>query len=55
MQLRGHWAELLDAIKNGSVVMWQHINLHGEYDFSEDKLQDSIGLSLTENFNVIAA
>ncbi len=39
-------AELLESIKNGSVVSWQHINLHGEYDFSDDKLQDSVGLDL---------
>ena len=36
--------ELLAAIRAGSVVAWQHINLHGEYDFSEERLQDSVGL-----------
>ena len=36
--------ELLDAVRNGSVVSWGHFNLHGEYDLSDDKLQDSIGL-----------
>jgi TnpA family transposase len=35
---------LLQAIANGSVVSWQHINLLGEYDFSDDKLQDSVGI-----------
>jgi hypothetical protein len=35
---------LLQAIANGSVVLWQHINLLGEYDFSDDKLQDSVGI-----------
>ena len=40
--------ELIDAIKDGSVVTWQHINLHGEYDFSDEKLQDSIGLEMTK-------
>ena len=39
---------LLTALKNGSVVAWQHINLHGEYDFSEEKLRDSVGLNLPE-------
>ncbi|HNB74274.1 MAG TPA: Tn3 family transposase [Acidobacteriota bacterium] len=46
---------LLAAIKNGSVVSWQHINLHGEYDFSDEKLRDSVeklrdsvGLNLPE-------
>jgi len=38
--------DLVESIKHGSVVSWQHINLHGEYDFSDDKLQDSIGLDL---------
>jgi hypothetical protein len=23
---------------------WQHINLLGEYDFSEEKLQDTVGI-----------
>ena len=39
---------MLTALKNGSVVAWQHINLHGEYDFSEEKLRDSVGLNLPE-------
>lgn len=38
--------KLLAAVKNGSVVSWQHVNLHGEYDFSDEKLQDSVGLRL---------
>jgi hypothetical protein len=29
---------------NGSAVSWQHINLLGEYDFSDKKLQDTIGI-----------
>jgi hypothetical protein len=36
--------ELLMAVRHGSVVTWQPINLHGEYDFSDEKLQDSIGI-----------
>jgi hypothetical protein len=27
-----------------SVYSWQHINLLGEYDFSDEKLQDSVGI-----------
>jgi TnpA family transposase len=38
--------ELLKAIQNGSVASWGHINLHGEYDFADEKLQDSIGLHM---------
>lgn len=38
--------ELLTAVQNGSVVSWRHVNLHGEYDFSDEKMQDSIGLHI---------
>jgi Tn3 transposase DDE domain len=37
---------LLTALKNGSIVLWHPLNLHGEYDFSEEKLQDSVGFDL---------
>jgi TnpA family transposase len=39
---------LIKTIKNGSVVAWQHINLQGEYDFSEEVLKDSIDFRLPE-------
>jgi len=35
---------LLEAIASGSVISWQHINLLGEYDFSEEKLRDTVGI-----------
>ena len=38
--------ELLTAVQHGSVVSWRHVNLHGEYDFSDEKMQDSIGLHI---------
>jgi len=38
--------DLVAAIRAGSVVAWQHINLHGEYDFAAEKLQDSVGLDV---------
>ena len=31
-------------VAHGSVVAWQHINLLGENDFSEEKLQDTVGI-----------
>ena len=34
----------LDALAHGSVISWQHINLLGEYDFSDEKLRDSVGI-----------
>jgi len=39
---------LVNVIKNGSVVAWQHINLQGEYDFSDETLKDSIEFKLPE-------
>src|SRR5882672_940859 len=38
--------ELLAAVQHGSVVSWCHVNLHGEYDFSDEKMQDSVGLHM---------
>ena len=40
--------QLLKQIKNSSVVAWSHINLQGEFDFSEEKLRDSIKFNLPE-------
>jgi hypothetical protein len=34
----------LDAVAHGSVISWQHINLLGEYDVSDEKLQDNVGI-----------
>jgi TnpA family transposase len=36
----------LHALAHGSVVAWGHFNLLGEYDFSEAKLQDTVGIKL---------
>ena len=35
---------LLKALTHGSAVAWQHLNLLGEYDFSEERLQDTVGI-----------
>ena len=35
---------LLHAIAHGSVVAWGHFNLLGEYDLSEEKLRDTVGI-----------
>ena len=37
---------LLDAVAHGSTVAWRHLNLLGEYDFSAEKLRDSVGIRL---------
>jgi hypothetical protein len=38
--------ELLAAVKSSLVVSWRHVNLHGEYDFPDEKMQDSVGLHM---------
>ena len=44
----GGWAKnpMLAAVQHGSVVSWHHVNLHGEYDFSDEQMQDSVGLHM---------
>ncbi len=42
-------AELTKAIRNGSVSTWRHFNLHGEFDFSDERMIDSVGLIVPEN------
>ena len=35
---------LLKAITTHSIATWRHFNFLGEYDFSDEKLQDSVGI-----------
>jgi TnpA family transposase len=42
-------AELIEAVRNGSVATWRHFNLHGEFDFSDEKMIDSVGLTNPKN------
>jgi ribonuclease HI len=32
------WQAFLAALQQGSEVSWQYVNLHGEYDFSDEKI-----------------
>lgn len=40
---------LIEAIRNGSVATWAHFNLHGEFDFSDERIVDSMGLAPPKN------
>ena len=42
-------AQLIVAIRHGSVVTWAHFNLHGEFDFSDERMVDSMGLAFPKN------
>lgn len=48
-------AELLDALRNGSIATWRHFNLHGEFDFSDEKMLDSVGLAIPKNLVLVKA
>ena len=37
---------LADAIAHMSPVSWQHINLQGEFDFSDEALSDALRFDL---------
>ena len=41
---QAHREALLNAMRNGSVGAYRHFNLHGEFDFSPERMVDSIGL-----------
>ena len=43
---------LLIAITTHSVISWAHINLLGEYDFSDEKIQDSVGILLPKTSRI---
>ncbi|MDE0363727.1 MAG: hypothetical protein OXI74_21325 [Rhodospirillaceae bacterium] len=38
------WQSLRRAIAARSPMSWAHVNMLGEYDFSDEKLKDSIGI-----------
>ena len=44
--------ELIKAIRNGSAATWKHFNLHGEFDFSDERMVDSMGLAFPKNFEL---
>ena len=39
---------MLAIIKNGLIQTWEHINMVGEFDYSDEKMKDSIGFNLTK-------
>jgi len=45
-------ASLIQRLKQSSIITWQHINLHGEYDFSEEKMQQIFAFSLPKIYEL---
>ena len=40
--------EMLDIMRNGLIQTWEHINMVGEFDYSDEKMKDSVGFNLTK-------
>ncbi len=38
--------EIIKTIQNSSLITWKHVNLKGEYDFSDAKIRDKYDLKL---------
>jgi TnpA family transposase len=43
---------LLEAVRNGSAATWAHFNLHGEFDFSDERMVDSMNLTPPKNLGL---
>jgi hypothetical protein len=43
---------LLEAVRNGSAATWAHFNLHGEFDFSDKRMVDSMNLTPPKNLGL---
>lgn len=44
--------KIINALKNGSIVHWQHINFYGEYDFTEKALEDEFDMDAIKALSV---
>lgn len=42
----------IKIIENGSILVWHHINLFGEYDFSDDNFKDNVGFDFKKILNL---
>lgn len=38
--------EIIEGVKNGSIMWWGHFNFNGEFDFSDEKMADSVGFKI---------
>ena len=44
--------QLINTISFSAAFAWEHINLHGEYDFGEDVLKDALTIDLEKLLSV---
>jgi hypothetical protein len=36
--------KIINALKSGSIIHWQHINFYGEYDFTEKQIENEFDI-----------
>ena len=39
---------IIQSVKEGSVVIWHHVNMQGDYDFSDEYLNNAIQFSIAD-------
>lgn len=44
--------KIINALKNSSIVHWQHINFYGEYDFTDKPLEDEFDINAIKALSV---
>jgi Tn3 transposase DDE domain-containing protein len=40
---------IIKTIQNSSLMTWKHVNLKGEYDFSDEMMRDKYGLKMDQS------
>lgn len=44
--------KIINALKSGSIIHWQHINFYGEYDFTEKPIEDEFDMDAIKTLSV---
>lgn len=44
--------KIINALKSGSIIHWQHINFYGEYDFTEKPIEDEFNMDAIKALSV---
>jgi TnpA family transposase len=44
--------KIINSLKNGSIIHWQHINFYGEYDFTEKLIEDEFDMEAIKALSV---
>lgn len=44
--------KIINVLKSGSIIHWQHINFYGEYDFTEKQIEDEFDIEAIKALSV---